>query len=61
MLRLNHSSIPLRSQISEPRGGSKARRRFVDGLVALQEAVTKHWDRPVAQERVLIILGRLIK
>ena len=48
---MRQSSIPLGSKISEPLGRIEARRRFEDGLSALQKAATKHRGGITAQKR----------
>ena len=58
---LNQSSIPLRSQISEPCDRSEARRSFADVLCALQKVATQHQGGRTAQKRVQIMLFRLYK
>jgi len=56
---LSQPSNPRRSGISEVWGRTKARRRFADGLCALQKAATQHWGVPTPQKRVRIMLLRL--
>jgi len=56
---LSQPSNPRRSEISEVWGCAKARRRFADGLCALQKAATQHWGVPTPQKRVRIMLLRL--
>ena len=56
---LSQPSNPRRSEISEVWGRTKARRRFADGLCALQKAATQHWGVPTPQKRVRIMLLRL--
>ena len=56
---LSQPSNPRRSEISEVWGCPKARRRFADGLCALQKAATQHWGVPTPQKRVRIMLLRL--